>query len=579
MRKILALVLAALMLLSLAACGKSAPAADAPANAGQEDNAPAVESTAPINADEAEDATWQNVIYAAGKGGNINSVDYNTTATSSKDTLVVQIPTDPGTFDMTYQQTAQYTMPWVYNKLLVYRYDETGSVGAFANEESLATGYQLDDDGLGITFTLRQGVKFSNGYDFTAKDVEFSLKRASSMGDMALVDFDNIKVISDYEIYVPLTRKDANAVYDVGGIVQMQSYQHWVDCGGEAGDAEFASTKAVGTGPYMLKEWNSGDSIVLEANPYYFNGEPIIKNLTLRVISDPAVAFMALQNGEIDWMTDTSCSWTDVATVLDGSVSGIVDYVEYSTSCHTLILDCSADSPLADLNVRKAIAHAINREDIAAYVYEGSGYTTDSIVSMASPGTVEYDPWPYEYNPEKALEYLAAAGYAPGELSMNIVIGAGDTVRGNAAELMIGTFAECGMNLEIKFVDIAAVADTLVNQTGEWDMALKGTSNGNYQEPYSATFFSDTGVLAVQCHPQDDAGYAKMVELSTKMNEATTEEERNAVWKELQDWYLSDCMYSYKIVSVITHNLISANLKNYSRTAYYNVDIAHAYFE
>ena len=53
---------------------------------------------------------------------------------------------------------------------------------------------------------------------------------------------------------------------------------------------------------------------------------------------------------------------------------------------------------------------------------------------MSSPGTVEYDPWPYEYSPDKAKECLAAAGYAPGELSLNIVIGAGDTLRGSAAE-------------------------------------------------------------------------------------------------------------------------------------------------
>ena len=107
---------------------------------------------------------------------------------------------------------------------------------------------------------------------------------------------------------------------------------------------------------------------------------------------------------------------------------------------------------------------------------------------------------------------------------------------------MISTFAECGINLEIKYVDIAAVADTLVNQPQEWDLALKGTSNGNYTEPYAATFFSDAGVLSVQCHPQNDPAYAKMVELAKQMNEATSDEERNNVWKQLQDYYLSDCM-------------------------------------
>jgi peptide/nickel transport system substrate-binding protein len=595
MKKFIAMVLAALMFVSMVACTaktEGTTASTGSVAAASANTSAASSSAASSSAGEAANAAqavaesgktadtgWKNVVYASAKGGNINAVDYDTKATSTKDTLVVQIPTDPGTFDLTYQQTAQYTLTWVYNKLLTYRYDETGAVGAFVTPESLATDYKVDDDGLGITFTLRQGVKFSNGYDFKAEDAKFSLQHASSLGDLAVMDADNITVVDDYTIHVPLKHKDANAVYDVGGIAQMHSYKYWQECGGKAGDAEFCSTKAIGTGPYMLKKWTSGDSIELVANPYYFNDEPIIKNVILRVISDPSVAFMALQNGEIDWMTDTSCNWTDVSTVVNGSVEGITDYVEYSTTCHTLIEDCSEGSPLADLNVRKAIAYAINRKDIATYVYEGAGYCTDSIVSMSSPGTVEYNPWPYEYSPEKAKACLKEAGYEPNELSLNIVIGAGDTLRGSAAELMISTFAECGMKLEIKYVDIAAVADTLINQPQEWDLALKGTSNGNYTEPYAATFFSDTGVLSVQCHPQKDPAYAKMVELAKQMNEAASDEERNKVWKELQDYYLSDCMYSYKIVSVVGHNLISSHLKNYSKTYYYNYDVAHAYFE
>ena len=585
MKKLLALLLAAAMVFGLIACGGSGAPANSPAATptqavpanGAEKNDAAQQAA---ETGDTEATGWQNVTYATAVGtGNINSVDYNTTATSSKDTLIVQIPSDPGTFDLSTQITASYTMSWMFNKLLSYRYDETGSIVAVCNEESLATSYEVDEDGKGITFHLREGVKFSNGYDFTAEDVKFSFEHASNMKQIAIVDFANIKVIDDYTIHIPLTRPDANGVFDVGGIVQIFSAKLWDEIGGEANDAAFCSTQAVGTGPYMLKEWNSGDSIVLEANPYYFNGEPIIKNVILRVISDNAVAFMALCKGEVDMMTETSCNWADVSTVVDGTVSGVQDYVEFSTQTHTLILDCSEESPLADLNVRKAIAYAINRHDIAAYVYEGSGYVTDSVVSLASPGTKEYDPWPYEYNPEAAIACLKAAGYEPGELNMNIVIGAGDTTRGNVAELMIGTFAECGMGLEIKYVDIAAVADTLVNQPKEWDMALKGVSNGDFQEPYAATFFSDNGVLSVQCHPQKDAGYEHMVELSLKMNTATTDEERNAVWSELQDYYLENCMYSYKIVTTVAHTLVNANLKNFSRTSYYNLDVAHAYFE
>lgn len=108
---------------------------------------------------------WQNVSYAT---GNINAVTTDVEGiTSSKDTLVIAMNSDPGSFDVTYSINYSFLAPLMFNHLLVYRYDENGAIGAFVDEQSLATGYEVDEDGLGITFYLREGVKFSNGYDFT----------------------------------------------------------------------------------------------------------------------------------------------------------------------------------------------------------------------------------------------------------------------------------------------------------------------------------------------------------------------------------------------------------------------------
>ena len=140
-------------------------------------------------------------------------------------------------------------------------------------EESLASEYSFDDDDMGLTFTIRDGVTFSNGYELTAEDVAFSIRLCSDQSYYQMVDFDNIETDGN-TIHIPFLQKDANALYNIGATIPIYSEQYYQELNNEA---EFFSTSAVGTGPYKIVEWVGGDYLDLEANETYFAGAPIIK--------------------------------------------------------------------------------------------------------------------------------------------------------------------------------------------------------------------------------------------------------------------------------------------------------------
>ncbi len=326
-------------------------------------------------------------------------VDTNTEMTSSKDTLTIAMPSDPGTIDMHYSTAYDYVAPFIVNHLLIQEYDENGTVYPVVGEESLASEYSFDDDDMGLTFTIRDGVTFSNGYELTAEDVAFSIRLCSDQSYYQMVDFDNIETDGN-TIHIPFLQKDANALYNIGATIPIYSEQYYQELNNEA---EFFSTSAVGTGPYKIVEWVGGDYLDLEANETYFAGAPIIKNLRIRFITDSSVAFMELQNGGVDIVQTPN--WTDVEGVLAGNYPGIICWQESSAYMQHLGMNCSGT--LSDFTLRQAVACAINKEELAAGAFLGSGENSYCLVSESLPGTIDYsDNWPYEYNPESQLYLL-----------------------------------------------------------------------------------------------------------------------------------------------------------------------------
>lgn len=565
-KKTISRLLAALLVTALGICGCGGGTSEETDNAGTD--TPATDSLE-VTADVAE------TTEAAEATGTLVSVPNITISPdeneSSKDTMIIAMPSDPGTVDMHYSTAYDYVQPFIISKLMTQEFVEDGSVQAVVSDESLAESYEYDEDWLGVTFKLKDGVKFTNGSDLTASDVVFSIKLCSDQSYYSMIDFDNLKAVDDSTVYIPLLKADANALYNVGVMLPIYDEQYYNELNNEA---EFFSTSAIGCGPYKIVEWVSGDHLTLEANEDYFAGAPKIKNVILRFITDASVAFMEMQSGGVDVVT--SPNWTDIEEVLNGNADGITCWEE--SSVYTLQLGMNCGGVLSNLKLRQAVACAIDKASLAAGSFEGSGSDTYCLVSNSLPGTIDYsDQWPYQYDPERAKELLAEAGYGEGEVELTCIVGAGGGPRTAAAEMMTGYLAAVGITMNIKEVDIATYASMITDSPDEWDLWLRNFGSGLGNAPSAHDYFAQN--VEVNCFIDQQDSSQKMLELANRMGSTMEEDARNEIYAELQDYYLNECLYTYPLLQAKTYTMVNSNLVNFSKCGQISWNMKDAYFK
>lgn len=519
----------------------------------------------------------------AGCGGNSQSStpaqapasgtgDANGNVTSAKDTLVIRVASDNGTIDYHNSTADNVTRlrSLICNSLLEAKRNEAGDIEFVCGEESLATGYALDADGMGITFDIREGVKFSNGYDMTPSDVVFSIKLYEGMSGFDFVDFANVSA-EGTSVYVPFTSPNAGVLYFVGLMIPVYSEQYYNELGGEASLAEFYSTSAIGTGPYKLDEWVVGDYVALSANESYFAGKPLIEHVRIRLISEPSVAMMELETGGVDIVVDPAA--TDVKNMLDGSYDGegITYWQDKGTQQYVLGYNCSG--PLGSLELRKALSYAIDMDAINETVYGVSASPAKSVMSSTSEGSVDLTgSYPYSYDPAKAVECRNAAGYKEGELHLIYLVGGGDALRTAVGEMMARYLADVGIEMEIVNVDKSAWASMIKDVNG-WDVHLRGISS-------VGTTYLDyfTNMLPQTAHFDSDPDSAKLMETMRTISQTMDDAKRLEMWKDVQEQYLTDYLYSLPLSQVNDYTLVNEKLMNAEKVSLFRFNLTNAYF-
>ncbi|HEY8691703.1 MAG TPA: ABC transporter substrate-binding protein [Chloroflexota bacterium] len=253
-------------------------------------------------------------------------------------------------------------------------------------------------------FKLRSGVKFQNGDDFTSADAEYSLKLdldAKSAHNIYTQGITNVQAVD------PLTLRITTDGPRPGLAANLaQLYILPKSARDKAGLEAFAA-KPIGTGPYKLTEFTRGQRIVLDANPTYWRGTVQPQRLTIRQIGDPATRVAELKSGgaqiveapPLPQLPELSTGNTEVAS-LKGARTII--YAFNTTK-----------KPFSDVKVRQAVNYAVNRDAILKDVLEGHGELLHGAFGSTWPGD---DPnlKPYAYDPAKAKQLLADAGYSGG---------------------------------------------------------------------------------------------------------------------------------------------------------------------
>ncbi|MGP6176446.1 ABC transporter substrate-binding protein [Microbacterium sp. A196] len=334
---------------------------------------------------------------------------------------------------------------------------------------ALASEWEVSEDGLTYTFTVRDDVTFHDGTPMTVDDVVASLQAASAEGSVnpdakRMTQVASVESTDASTVVITLEERDINFLDTLttaaGYVVSSTS------------EADLAS-ETNGTGPYTLDQWNRGATLALTPADDYWGDAPANGGVVFHYISDETTTSTALQSGEIDMIAGATAetaelfSTDDAFQVVDGD----------STSWMTLGFNHNVES-LSDQRVRQALRQAIDKSELAEIV----GQATE-----AGSITVPTDPWFVDmtdsapFDPEAAKELLAEAGYSDLDLTLTV----SNTYDSIITEFIAAELADIGVNVTIDTVEFATwLEDAFTNKQFELTMVL-------HVDPSTATYYGN----------------------------------------------------------------------------------------
>ena len=422
-------------------------------------------------------------------------------------------------------------------------------------EPALASAYQISDDGLVYTFTLREGVTFHNGDTMTAQDVKASLDKCAGVGeDEALVSafsiVKEINIVDDSTVEVVLNEANPDFLASMTAAIMPADHLD-------------GSIEVIGTGPYMYVSRSPQENVVLKAYDDYWGEKANIQNVVLKIVSNSDTVAMELEGGTIDMMerlTTTQVSQlSDDFEVLEGTMNLV----------QALYLN-NAVEPFNDVRVRQALCYAIDPQEIMDYVSDGKGTEVGS--SMFPAFGKYYDESlndVYNQNIDKAKELLTEAGYPDG-FTFTISVASNYTQHVDTAQVI---------KEELKAIGVTANIDLI-----EWDSWLndvyigrdfESTVVGVDASTLSASamlgrFESSSGKNFINySNTEYDSTYAKAIS-------TVDDEEQTALFKECERILAEDAANVY--IQDLP-NLVAVNKKfaGYEFYPMYVMDIAKMY--
>lgn len=323
----------------------------------------------------------------------------------------------------------------------------------------LATGWIISPDFTSITFSLRKGVKFHDGTDFNAAAAKYCLDLFRQSPRTELKAVTSVDIVDDYTIRLNLSSYDPAFFMNLnrsraGMMVSPTALKTM--------SKEEAMNHPVGTGPYKFVSYQRGISLKYERFDNYWGGKPYLDGIEWDFVADPMTQIMSLKAGEGQALRQPSAKDT-----LDLKATGKFNASTIATACIGLIGDSNhPDSPFSNIDVRRAISYAFDRDKMAQAVGFGLYKSTNQ---YAIPANWYYNPAVvgYPYDPQKAKDLLAKAGYPKGFQTAIEVETFPDLV--NMATMAQGFLTAIGIDTKVNQVERAA---SIQHRTSGWNNGL-----------------------------------------------------------------------------------------------------------
>ena len=385
----------------------------------------------------------------------------------------------------------------------------------------LASGVEISDDALTYTVALRDDVTFSNGEPMTSEDVRWSVERAlnDSPFGFLLSAIDTIDTPDEGTVVFNLQFPWAPFLADLSlwaaGIMP-------AEFGGMEPEEFFENP--IGTGPFTLDEWNPGESIRLVRNPNYWQeGKPYLDSVTWTLVPDENTRMLQLEGEQADIISEVPLSQMDALNSKDGIVAdsfelATVFWLSFNTT----------EPPFDDIHLRRAIAHAIDKEAIADAVLFGFGGPACSVISPVVPFHDPDTPC-LEHDLELAADELAQSAYPDG-VTVEYLVG-DQTPDRPIAEIIQNQLAPLGIDVELRPIDFGQFYSTVFEF--DYQMAYTGWTMDIPDPDQKIAFMFDPELGGGDSY---STGYEnpEMIELVRAGQQAVDLDERAEIYAQIQ---------------------------------------------
>lgn len=368
-------------------------------------------------------------------------------------------------------------------------------------EPWLAESWEVSEDGKEYIFKLREDVTFTDGEKFNAEAAKANfdailanaerhtwLESVRLMEEVNKAGGKSVEVTGEYELTIRLSESYYPFLVELGVTRPFRfiSPNCFINGGTKDGVSDI-----IGTGSYLLEENHVDEYAVFKVNENYWGEKPEIKEIVAKVIPDNQTRVMALENGEVDLIYGTNM--IDAETYLKfEEAEGFETSISDPISTRMMIMN-TTDEILEDLNVRKAIQHATDRETISESIFSGIESPADTILAKTVP-YADIDLEAYEYNIEKAKELLDEAGWVEvdgknyrekdgKEMAIKLYYCSDSVTEKTISEFYQSELAKIGIKLEIIGEEEQAYRDRM--KAGEFDI----TFNISWGSPYDPQSF------------------------------------------------------------------------------------------
>ena len=514
-------------------------------------------------------------IYMAGKGGETTTTTTQEEATATETTTTeetTQTTTEETTTTTTETAQAEkaivigvtdkvtdidpanaydfFTWEVLYNTMEGLVKYKTGTLEIVPG---LAENWTVSDDGLTWTFKLKDGLKFADGTPLTAQDVARSINRVMTIqGDPSwlVTSFvDSVEAPDDTTVVFHLKKPVSYFLYLLVTPPYFPVHPNYPD-NEIASDATWG-----GAGPYMIKSFVRDQELVLVPNPYYHGEKPVNDKIIIRFYKDAATMRLALQNGEIDiaWRT---LQPTDIDFFENQAGFKVIEvpgaFIRY------IVLNVQAD-PTSNVLVRKALAAALDRQDIIDTALFGAG---EPLYSMIPTAMSAYKPVFKEVygdaNVDLARQFLQEAGYSE-DNPLQITLWYTPTHYGDTESSIATILKEQWEATGMIQVDI---------QSAEWGEYVSKIRNGEltvYLLGWYPDYLDPDDYTTPFLHTGDNSwlgnGYSNpdMDQLLEQAQVTLDENERNQLYSQVQDLLAEDVplipMFQGKLYIVANENV------------------------